>query len=214
VVEAIDRGDREALCRELGDALFQVVLLARIAEDEGAFGLDDVARVAAEKMVRRHPHVFDRENVRAEGGGMVAWEAHKAKERGEGTSALDGVPTALPALLRAHRVSEKAAAVGFDWPDRNGVRAKVGEELVELDDAIALGDARAIGEELGDLLFAIVNLGRHLPVGAEEALREATAKFERRFRRMEARMQQDGRTVAGTDAEALDAAWRVSKKDG
>ena len=213
VVDAIDRGDPDAVRRELGDALFQVVLLARIAADEGSFTIDDVARAASDKMVRRHPHVFDPSADRAEGaGGMAAWEGHKARERGEGTSALDGVPSALPALLRAHRVSEKAASVGFDWPDAAGVRAKVGEELAELDAAIASGDANAIGEELGDLLFALVNLGRHLPVAAEDALRMATAKFETRFRRMEADIRTGGGTVAGMGAEALDAAWGVSKK--
>ncbi len=212
VVESIDRGDRDALARELGDALFQIILLARIAADDDAFTIDDVARASADKMIRRHPHVFDPSADRTEGaGGMAAWEGHKARERGKGTSALDGMPAALPALLRAHRVSEKAASVGFDWPDAAGVRAKVGEELAELDVAIANGDANAIGEELGDLLFALVNLGRHLPVAAEDALRAATTKFEKRFRRMETQIQARGGTVAETGADALDAAWGVSK---
>jgi MazG family protein len=210
VVEAIDRGDTDSVRRELGDALFQILLLARIAADSGAFTIDDVARAAADKMIRRHPHVFDPRGDHPTG--LKAWEGHKARERGEGTSALDGVPSALPALLRAHRVSEKAASVGFDWPDAAGVRAKVGEELGELDAAIASGDPHAIGEELGDLLFSLVNLGRHLPVSAEDALRMATAKFETRFRRMEANLQASGRTVAATDATALDAAWSVSKE--
>jgi len=215
VVEAIDRGDPDAVRRELGDALFQIVLLARIAADRRSFTIDDVARSAADKMIGRHPHVFDPSAERTEGaGGMAAWEGHKARERGEGTSALDGVPAALPSLLRAHRVSEKAASVGFDWPDTAGVRAKVSEELAELDTAIASGDPRSIGEELGDLLFALVNLGRHLPVAAEDALRMATAKFESRFRRMEAHIQAGGGSVAATGAEALDAAWGVSKEGG
>jgi MazG family protein len=215
VVGAFDQGDRAALCRELGDALFQIVLLARIAEEEGAFTLDDVARAASAKMVRRHPHVFDPGTEGPEDpGSMAAWEAHKARERGNDGSALDGVPTALPALVRAHRVSEKAAGVGFDWPDAAGVRAKVDEELGELDQAIASGDPSAIGEELGDLLFALVNLGRHLPVAAEDALRTATDKFERRFRRLESTVRDGGGSVAGSSPEALDAAWRVSKGDG
>jgi MazG family protein len=215
VVAAIDTADRSALCRELGDALFQIVLLARIAEEEQAFTLADVARAASDKMVRRHPHVFDPgATVAADPGSIAAWEAHKARERGTDSSALDGVPAALPALVRAHRVSEKAAAVGFDWPDAEGVRAKVTEELDELDRAIAEGEPAPIGEELGDLLFALVNLGRHLPVGAEDALRMATTKFERRFRRLEDALRTDGGSVAATSPEALDAAWRVSKRHG
>lgn len=182
VLDAIDRGDVPDLKKELGDVLFQIVLLAQMAKEAGWFELSDVLEAINHKMVVRHPHVFDPTH-QSDGneGDVSAWEARKAKQRAGG-SALDGVPGSLPALLRAHRISEKAGVVGFDWPDVAGVRAKIGEELEELDEAIASGDEAAITEELGDLLFAMVNLGRHLPVGTEEALRAATAKFERRFR--------------------------------
>lgn len=209
--EAIDRGDPAELRKELGDVLFQVVLLARISEEAGGFGIDEVAAGVTRKMIDRHPHVFDPDHVAVRDEGTVsAWEARKAKER-PGGSALDGVPDALPALLRAHRVSEKAGTVGFDWPDAASVRAKVGEELAELDEAVASGDAARIGEELGDLLFALVTLGRHLPVPAEDALRAATRKFERRFRRVEDRVRAEGRALGDLSAEALDAHWRAVK---
>lgn len=211
VVGAIDRRDPDELRKELGDVLFQVLLLARIAEDDGAFTLEELIGQVSEKMVRRHPHVFDPAwDPASPATGIAAWEARKARERAGG-SALDGVPAALPALLRAHRVSEKAGMVGFDWPDAASVRAKVSEELAELDEALAGGDPDRIGEELGDLLFATVNLGRHLPVSAEDALRVATAKFERRFRAVEQRLAAEGRTVYDTDPETLEAHWRAVK---
>jgi len=214
VVEAIDRGDLPDLRKELGDVLFQVVMLARMAEEQGAFALDDVLAGIVRKMIERHPHVFDPNHVAVRNEGSVeAWEMRKTRERRKG-SALDGVPDALPALLRAHRVSEKAGAVGFDWPDVPAVRAKVGEELAELDQAIASGDAERIGDELGDLLFAIVNLGRHLPVSAEDALRRATRKFETRFRRVEQRLAAAGRTVHDADLDELEAHWQATKQEG
>lgn len=211
VATAIDGGDPSALRKELGDVLFQVLLLARIAEGDGQFTAEDVVRGATEKMVRRHPHVFDPEHRANEGDtGITAWERRKAKEHTG--SVLDGVPDALPALIRAHRVSEKAGRVGFDWPDLPSVRAKVQEELGELDAAIESGDADAIGEELGDLLFAIVNLSRRLPIGAEDALRMATAKFERRFRAVEARVAAEGSTVFDADLDALERHWGAVKQ--
>jgi len=213
VLEAIDHGTDADLRKELGDLLFQVVLLSRMAEERGAFDLSDVIAAISDKMVRRHPHVFDPAHVAtAADGEVVAWEARKAKERPDDHSALDGVPKALPALLRAHRISEKASRVGFDWPDRSGVRAKVDEELAELDEALASGDDSAIGEEFGDLLFALVNLGRFLPMPAEDALRTATDKFEGRFRAVEGLLAADGRTVHGTDADTLEAYWRRAKE--
>lgn len=213
VLDAIDRGADADLRKELGDLLFQIALLARMAEERGAFDLSDVVAAVSDKMVRRHPHVFDAGHVpTAQDGEVAAWEARKHKERPAGHSALDGVPEALPALLRAHRISEKASAVGFDWPDRVGVRAKVTEELVELDHAIAAGDDAAMSEELGDLLFALVNLGRFLPTPAEDALRTATTKFERRFRAVEALLAVDGRTVHATDPDTLETYWRRAKE--
>ena len=215
VAEAIDGGDAAELKKELGDLLFQVVILSRVAEERGDFTLGEVVAGISRKMVARHPHVFDPAHVHAEGEGTIAaWEGRKAHERrAAGGSALDGVPAALPALLRAHRVSEKAGAVGFDWPDAPAVRAKVDEELGELDEAMASGDPDRIGEELGDLLFALVNLGRHLPVSAEDALRTATRKFERRFRVVERRASAEGRTVHETSPVELEAHWQAAKRE-
>ncbi|MEN0060934.1 MAG: nucleoside triphosphate pyrophosphohydrolase [Myxococcota bacterium] len=218
VVDAIDRGDDAELKKELGDVLFQIVLLARMAEERGVFTIEDVVAGINDKMIVRHPHVFGDAaadpSASAAEVGLKAWEARKAKERQHRGSALDGLPLALPALLRAHRVSDKAAVVGFDWPDRDSVREKVREELAELDEAIAQDDAEAIGEEFGDLLFSLVNLGRHLPVGAESALRKATSKFERRFRAIEASFQAEGRTVHEASMDELEARWAEVKSKG
>lgn len=213
VLDAIDRGDVGDLKKELGDVLFQLVLLAQMAQEYGWFDVAEVLDAINHKMVVRHPHVFDPDHV-ADGneGEVSAWEARKEKERAAGKSALDGVPGALPALLRAHRISEKAGVVGFDWPDVAGVRAKIDEELAELDEAVAAGDEAAITEELGDLLFAMVNLGRHLPVGTEEALRAATTKFEGRFRALEAQLAAEGRSVHDTEPDELERRWSAVKE--
>lgn len=212
VVAAIDGRDTRDLGKELGDVLFQVVLLARIAEEQGSFDIGHVVTSITDKMIARHPHVFDPHHQRsAADSGIAAWEARKAKERTG--SVLDGVPEALPSLLRAHRVSEKASRVGFDWPDASSVRKKVDEELAELDEAMASQDPEAISEELGDLLFALVNLGRHLPVTAEDALRKATTKFERRFRRVEHRLAQVGRTIHDAPLDELEAHWEAAKRE-
>lgn len=211
VVEAIDGGEARDLQAELGDLLFQIVLIAQMAQEAGRFSVEDVARGIHDKMVRRHPHVFVPGHVEAEPGSVSAWEARKATERPPGSSALDGVPSALPALIRAHRVGEKAARVGFDWPDARGVREKVDEELTELDDALAGGDPKEIVEEYGDALLAMANLGRALGLSPEDALRGASAKFEARFRLMEALAEARGARLQALDAEALDALWREAK---
>lgn len=204
---AIDRADDAELKRELGDLLFLVVLLARIAEERGAFALADVAGCVARKMIDRHPHVFDPNHVpTGTDGELQAWEARKSRERATG-SALDGVPDALPALLRAHRIGEKASKVGFDWPDAASVRRKVDEELNELDVALASGEESAIADEFGDVLFSLVNLGRFLPAGAEDALRGATNKFERRFRAVEDDLRAEGLTIHEVDPAELEARW-------
>lgn len=215
VVDAIDRGDHAELAKELGDVLFQIVLLSTIAEERGVFSLEDVVTSIAQKMIDRHPHVFgdaahDPEARRA-AVGVGAWEARKARERPADSSALEGVPRALPALLRAEKIGKRAAGVGFDWPDAASVRDKVDEELAELDEAMARGDADDIGEELGDLLFSLVNLGRHLPVGATDALRGATAKFEARFRAVESSLAAEGVAMADADLETLEARWTAVK---
>lgn len=211
VLDAIDRGDDAELTKELGDLLFIVVMIARMAEERGAFAMADVARSVSSKMIDRHPHVFDVNYVAIGGGaGVHEWEHRKTLERLAG-SALDGVPDALPALLRAHRISEKASKVGFDWPDRSGVRMKLDEELAELDEALASGDEAAITEEFGDVLFSLVNLGRFLPAGAEDALRGATAKFERRFRAVEDGLRADGVAMNDVGLDELEARWQRVK---
>ncbi|MBW1876845.1 MAG: nucleoside triphosphate pyrophosphohydrolase [Deltaproteobacteria bacterium] len=214
VLHAIDRGDDAELAKELGDLLFQGVMLSRMAEERGAFDIGDVLRGIADKMVERHPHVFDEGHaVQGDEGEVRSWEARKAAERPDDHSALDGVPETLPALLRAHRISEKASGAGFDWSEVAGVRAKVDEELRELDQAIAEQDDQKVGEEFGDLLFTLVNLGRFLPVGAEEALRAATAKFETRFRALERALAADARSVYHTDPDTLESYWAAVKED-
>lgn len=212
VVDAIDRRDPEDLKRELGDVTFQVLLLSSIAHDEGWFSLEDVLTAIQAKMVRRHPHVFDPEHGPVDAPiGNAAWERLKRSGRPAGASILDGVPAAMPALLRARRVSDKAAAVGFDWPGREAVREKVDEELEELDQALAVDDEGCMVEEYGDLLFTLVNLGRHLPEGAEAALQRATRKFERRFRELEATIVAEGGSIHDMSAETLEARWLAVK---
>jgi nucleoside triphosphate diphosphatase len=176
VADAIARDDMAALKDELGDLLFQVVLHSRIAEQSGFFALDDVATAIADKMERRHPHLFGDAEERPD------WENLKAAERAADASALDGVARALPALMRAEKLQKRAARTGFDWPDAQGPRAKIDEELAEVAEAPTQDDRE---DEIGDLLFAVVNYARHLKVDPEVALRRATGKFEARFRSIE-----------------------------
>jgi ATP diphosphatase len=184
VADAVARGDIADIRDELGDLLFQVVFQARIAEEAGQFAFDDIARSIADKLEARHPHIFAGE-ILAEGSREERWEALKAAERDSkgATSALDGVAVALPALMRADKLQKRAARVGFDWPDREGPAAKLAEEIAEFAEA---ADEQHKFEEAGDLLFAAVNLVRAYGIAPEDALRAANAKFERRFRAMEA----------------------------
>jgi len=206
VDEAIRRGDMAELKDELGDLLLQVVFHARMAEEQGSFDFDDVAAGIADKMERRHPHLFGA----ADQGGHHLWEKIKAEERGAKghESALDGVALALPALLRAEKLQKRAARTGFDWPDPAGARAKIDEELAEVEEA-ASADERA--GEIGDLLFAMVNWARKLGVDPEMALRVANAKFERRFRAMET---EAGAAFTSLDLEAQEALWQKVKAAG
>jgi nucleoside triphosphate diphosphatase len=211
VADAIERQDMAALKDELGDLLFQVVFHARMAEEAGLCGFDDVARAIADKMERRHPHVFGDAEIASVSAQNEAWEAHKAaerQERGSAASVLDGVALALPALLRAAKISRRAARIGFDWPDADSVIDKIEEELEELEFEIDEGDQAVLEEEMGDLLFAAANLARKLDIEPETALRRATAKFERRFRRVEALAKERG---IGPDIEALEALWQEVK---
>ena len=217
VADAIERADMEALKDELGDLLLQVVFHARMAEEAGLFAFDEVAAAIADKMVRRHPHVFGDAEIVSVTAQNEAWEAHKAAERqaraqqnGGATSVLDGIALAYPALLRAAKVSKRAARIGFDWPDARAVLPKIAEEIGELEAEINSGaDRAALEEEMGDLLFAVANLARKLEIEPETALRHATTKFERRFRRVEALADERG---IGRDLEALEELWQQVKK--
>jgi MazG family protein len=214
VGDAIERGDMAALKDELGDLLFQVVFHARMAEEAGLFAFDDVAAAISEKMVRRHPHVFGDAEIASVAAQNEAWEAHKAKERaaqGGDDSVLDGVALAYPALLRAAKVSRRAARTGFDWPNARAVIPKLAEEIAEIEAELdAGGDKARLEEEMGDLLFAAANLARKLEVEPETALRRATSKFERRFRAVEARAKERG---IGSDLDALEALWQEVKQE-
>lgn len=202
VADAIDRNDMPDLLDELGDLQLQIVYYARIAEEHGHFAIDDVLRAIAAKMVRRHPHVFG--NAESPG-----WEALKATERAtcDDQSALAHVALALPALKRAEKLQRRAARVGFDWPDASGPRAKIDEELREIDGAASDTERAA---ELGDLLFSVVNYARHLGVDPEAALREASTRFEARFRTVEGLA---GKPLADMDIDALEALWQQAKRD-
>ena len=184
VIDAIEEGDRNALREELGDLLLQVVFQAELARAEGAFGPDDVVEGICTKLVRRHPHVFGEAHVDDSEHVLRNWERIKKTEK-QGRGLLDGVPRSLPGLVRAQRVGEKVHRVGFDWPDAEGSRAKVQEEIGELDHAISQRDQAAVEEEFGDVLFALVNLARHIGVDAETCLRRTTDKFMRRFSHVE-----------------------------
>ncbi|MBA4092122.1 MAG: nucleoside triphosphate pyrophosphohydrolase [Sphingobium sp.] len=207
VADAIERADMDALRDELGDLLLQVAFHSRIAEQAGHFAMQDVIDAITQKMIRRHPHVFG-DGARREDG-HAQWETIKAAERAEkdpDPSALAGVASALPALLRAGKLQKRAARTGFDWPDTVGVIDKIVEELDEVREAATQGERE---EEVGDLLFAVVNLARHLKVDPETALRKANGKFDRRFRSME---DMAGETFAGLTLDAKEALWQRAKQ--
>ncbi|MDH3738405.1 MAG: nucleoside triphosphate pyrophosphohydrolase [Alphaproteobacteria bacterium] len=220
VADAIDRGDMEALRDELGDLLLQVVFHARMAEEQDDFVFDDVAGAIAEKLIRRHPHVFGDGASDSPAAVKESWETLKAAERagkaaqdGRSASVLDDVPAAFPALMRAEKLQKRAARVGFDWPDVAPVLEKVTEELDELKSEIAHGGTAArLSEEAGDLLFSCVNVLRHLKVDPEAALRSANAKFERRFRTVEAALAAEDRNPSDADIAELEELWQRAKK--
>ena len=214
VADAIGCGDMAALKGELGDLLFQVVFHARMAEEKGEFGFTEVAAAIADKMERRHPHVFGDARVTSAEAQTLAWEGHKAAERAaEGFGALDGVALALPALMRAHKLQSRAARVGFDWGALPPVVAKIREEIDEIEDAVAEGAGpERLEDEVGDLLFAVANLARHLGFDPEAALRRANAKFERRFRGIERRLAERGKTPVQSDLAEMDALWDAVKR--
>lgn len=216
VVDAIRKGDKEAIREELGDLLFQVVFHARLASEKGWFDFDAVAAAICEKLVRRHPHVFASAKISDSTEQTVAWEAHKALERkarqNVAPSELDHIPLALPELVRAEKLQSRAARVGFDWPDMAGVIAKLDEEVEEFKQAgHAGGDTlQQQKDELGDILFTCVNLARHLNTDAESLLRAANAKFERRFRALETAAG-GGEAMASLSPEELEQCWQRIK---
>ena len=216
VADAISRNDMDDLRDELGDLLFQVAFHAQMAEEQGSFTFEDVAEGICDKMIRRHPHVFGSDEEKAKGPAKGAWEQIKAAERASeskrhAAGALDGIALALPALKRAQKLGKRAASVGFDWPDTQGVRAKISEELAELSAAECGGKQEDVEEELGDLLFAVVNLARHLKVDPEQALTDANLKFERRFRSMETDADNANQQLSKLDLEALEMLWAQAK---
>jgi tetrapyrrole methylase family protein/MazG family protein/ATP diphosphatase len=218
VIDAIDGNDRKELREELGDLLLQIVFQAELARREGAFAIDDVVAGIVDKLVSRHPHVFGHVDAKTADEVLRNWEKLKAQEK-KGRGILGGVPRSLPALTRAQRVGEKVARVGFDWEDAAGSRAKVAEEIVELGRAIDSGDKAHVEEELGDALFALVNLARHVDVDAEGALRRTIDKFARRFAHVEKRVHEQhggwGDPTAPDHASlplsTLDTYWEEAK---
>lgn len=219
VEDAIARGDLSALREELGDLLFQVVFHARMAEERGAFDFNQVAAALADKMVARHPHVFGDGERRDAEQQAISWEAIKAAERarkragaGAPASALDDVPVNLPALTRAQKIQKRAGRVGFDWKDPAPALDKVVEETAEVRAALAAAEPAPLAEEIGDLLFAVVNVARLAGIDAEGALRAATGKFERRFKGVEAELARRGRTPEKSDLAEMDAIWSDVKR--
>jgi MazG family protein len=217
-LDAVDASDDAGMREELGDLLMQIVLNAVIAEERGAFGLADVARDVTEKMIRRHPHVFSGERAEKVSDVLQLWESVKKKEKEKNSSAdfvsrLDRIPRNLPAVMRAQKVQKKAAEAGFDWPDEAGVRSKLREEIRETCEALDGGDPAKIEEELGDLMFTIVNLARFRKGSdASEILQLSTDKFVRRFRFVEEELARSGKTVEETGPEELDRLWNQAKR--
>jgi MazG family protein len=214
VVEAIESGQPEGLREELGDLLLHVVFHAQMAQEKGEYTFDQVARGIVEKLIRRHPHVFGDQTAADSAEVLKNWHEIKKKEKPERTGALDGVPRGLPGLMRAQELQRKAARVGFDWPDIAGPMAKIQEETVELQKECGTNpDSAKIKDELGDLLFAVVNVARHLKIDAEEALAGANAKFQNRFQAVEAEVKAQGKEMKDCTLAELDTIWdRVKRK--
>ena len=211
VIQAIESGDADNLVEELGDFLFQVVFISQIAREEGKFDVGDVVTELCDKLVRRHPHVFGEKKAKTVREAVESWNSQKKKEN-EGKSSLGGIPRAMPSLLRAQRVGEKAARRGFDWPGAEDALCKVREELSELEREIGAGNRGGAREEWGDLVFSMVNLARHLGIDAETASHEAVGKFAERFSLLEKAAEDQGGDMDGMSAERLDRLWEEAKK--
>lgn len=227
VADAIERNDKDDLRDELGDLLLQVVFHSRMAEEEGSFAFPDVVEAITTKMIRRHPHVFGDAQARSSGMAKSMWEKIKAQEKAERKAArlargladdadsngyLDDVPLAQPALTRALKLQEKAARVGFDWQDATPILDKIEEEIAEFRQALADNDSNEIAGEFGDVLFALVNLGRHLKLDAEDAVRRTNDKFSRRFHFIEAELKKQDRTLGSATLDEMEALWQQAKE--
>lgn len=221
VIDAIDRRDAPALQEELGDLLFQVLFMASVGTEAGAFDLGAVIEEVERKMVRRHPHVFGDADAETPEEVVDRWTRIKAREKqsgcrgahGGGDGYLDGLPAVLPALYRAHKLSTRTARVGFDWPDAAGVLEKIDEELSEFRQALAAGDLSGQRHEIGDLLFTVANLSRHCGIDPEQALMECNSRFLRRFHRMEQLLQRDETTLEDASPERMERMWGQAKSE-
>jgi len=220
VVDAVDMGDFEGLKEELGDLLLHVVFHAELGREQGRFDIDDVLETIAEKLVRRHPHVFGDDTVSDSSEVLDSWEAIKKREKAlnrtrKTDSVLDGIPTRLPALNEAHKISSRVARQGFDWPDLEGVLGKLAEEIAELGEATRIEDAasrkREAEAEIGDILFVVVNLARHLGVDSEVALNRSNRKFRGRYRYIEDALARSGRTPEDATPEEMECLWQEAK---
>ncbi len=213
-LEAIDSGDPKKVCEELGDLLLQIVFQTRIFEERSAFTMTEVINGIADKLERRHPHVFGNSECPTPAAVSEQWEAIKKQEKGteqKTETILGSLPAAMPALMHARKLTERASRAGFDWPKVDGALAKVREEMTELEQALQEGDQQATADELGDLLFATANLGRHLNIDAEDALRKTVGRFIFRFTHIENSLSQDGRTLQQATLEELENLWREAK---
>ena len=212
-VEAIRSGDVEHTCEELGDILLQPILHAEIASETGAFDLDQMATVLADKLVRRHPHVFGETTADTSAAVLTQWDAIKRTEKGGTTKKglLHNIGSGLPSLMRGQKLQKKAARVGFDWPDVEPVFEKIQEEVAEVKEALASGDSAALNEEIGDLLFSVVNLARKVGIEAEAALASTNDKFVKRFHQVEAQLEAKGIALTDATLEQMDAAWDAAK---
>ncbi|HVR42696.1 MAG TPA: nucleoside triphosphate pyrophosphohydrolase [Thermoanaerobaculia bacterium] len=214
VTHAIETGDREALREEVGDLLLQAVFISEIAREEGSFDVGDAVTSIHDKLVRRHPHVFADVDAKDAETVLTNWERLKSEERREkNEGVLSGVPAALPALLKAYRLTEKAARVGFDWQNPEDVFAKLDEEVGELREAIARKDEHQIEHELGDVLFTIVNVARKMGIDAEQALQRSNAKFIRRFEHVESRLREEGKSFDRTNLQEMDSFWNEARRE-
>jgi len=211
-VEAIEDDDDAALAEELGDLMLHILFQAQIAREEGRFTIEEVLNHICTKLIRRHPHVFGDQTLSDADAVKMNWERIKKAEKTHRKSVLEGIPRALPGLIYAQRTQEKAASVGFDWPDIAPILAKLDEEEQELHAALESGNAADIREEVGDLLFTVVNLARKLHIDAESALKETTRKFSRRFNYIEEHYEQNGEDIHAASLEELDAIWDLAKK--